>query len=268
VVVGLRGGSPIGLLWRRRALLGSLVWRDLRTRYAGSAAGLLWAVGNPLLQIAILTTVFSLVLKVRFGSDPNTPFAVTLAWGLFPWIALQEGVARATTALLDNGVLIKRMAFPPEIIVVQPILSALVQQGIALVLLTVLMPFFGVPLRMSVLAAPLPLLLQTTLAIGLGWILAVLHVYVRDTAQLVVAALQAWFYLTPIVYSVDAAPESLRTVLMANPMSGVVATLRSVALGAPMSWGAIAWSGVVAGGALLLGARVMRRARREIADLV
>jgi ABC-type polysaccharide/polyol phosphate export permease len=55
---------------------------------------------------------------------------------------------------------------------------------------------------------------------------------------------------------------------MANPMSGVVAALRSLALGAPMSWGAIAWSAVAAGGALLLGARVMRRARSEIADLV
>ena len=138
------GSGSLGRLLARRELLRALVSRDLRTRYAGSAAGMLWAVVGPLLHIAILTTVFSMVLRVRFGEDARVPFAIALAWGLFPWIAFQEGVARATTALVDNGVLVKRMAFPPEVVLTQPALAAAVQLLVALGLLLLVMPAFGV----------------------------------------------------------------------------------------------------------------------------
>lgn len=264
-------GRPLDslrLLWSRRGLLRALVARDLRTRYAGSSAGLLWAVVGPLLQIAILTTVFSMVLRVRFGEDSRVPFALALAWGLFPWIAFQEGVARATTSLIDGGVLVKRMAFPPEVVLVQPVLSAAAQLLVALGVLLVLMPLFGLlPAATSPLCL-LPLALQVLLATGVGWILGVLHVYLRDTAQVVVAALQAWFYLTPIVYSAEAAPPGLRGLLSLNPLSGIVEGYRAFALGGPIPWGGLAWSAFVAAAALAVGASAVSRARAEMADLV
>jgi lipopolysaccharide transport system permease protein len=245
------------------------VSRDLRTRYAGSTAGLLWAVVNPLLQIAILTTVFSLVLRVRFGPvDDGVPFAVVLAWGLFPWMGFQEGVARATTALADNGILVKRMAFPPEIVLSQPALAAAVHECLAVGLLLALMPLLGAPVAWTVPLCLLPLLVQIALALGIGWILGVLHVYIRDTAQVVVAALQAWFYLTPIVYSVELAPEALQRLLSINPLLGIVENFRAFALGEPPRWGALAWSAGAAAIALALGALAVSRARAEISDLV
>lgn len=260
--------ASLQLLWSRRGLLRALVGRDLRTRYAGSSAGLLWAVVGPLLQIAILTTVFSLVLRVRFGEDARAPFALALAWGLFPWIAFQEGVARATTSLVDGGVLVKRMAFPPEVVLAQPVLSAAAQLLVALGVLAVLMPLFGVLPSASILLCLLPLALQVVLATGVGWILGVLNVYLRDTAQVVVAALQAWFYLTPIVYSAEAAPPGLRGLLGLNPLSGIVEGYRAFALGGPTPWGGLAWSALVAFAALAGGALVVSRARNEMADLV
>lgn len=260
--------GSLGLLWSRRGLLRALVGRDLRTRYAGSSAGLLWAVVGPLLQIAILTTVFSMVLRVRFGEDPRVPFALALAWGLFPWIAFQEGVARATTSVVDGGVLVKRMAFPPEVVLTQPVLSAAVQLLLALGALLAVMPLLGVLPAASIPLCLLPLALQVVLATGVGWILGVLHVYLRDTAQVVVAALQAWFYLTPIVYSAEAAPAGLRGLLSLNPLCGIVEGFRAFALGGPAPWGALAWSASVAVAALAAGAVAVSRARDEMADLV
>ena len=262
------GSGSLGRLLARRELLRALVSRDLRTRYAGSAAGMLWAVVGPLLQIAILTTVFSMVLRVRFGEDARVPFAIALAWGLFPWIAFQEGVARATTALVDNGVLVKRMAFPPEVVLTQPALAAAVQLLVALGLLLLVMPAFGVVPAPTAPLCVLPLLLLVALATGIGWILGVLHVYLRDTAQVVVAALQAWFYLTPIVYSADSAPPGLRGLLSLNPLAGIIEGVRAFALGGPVPWAALAWSAIAAIGALLAGAAAVSRARDELADLV
>ena len=262
------GKGPLPRLWRHRALLGSLVARDLRTRYAGSAGGLFWAAVGPLLQIGILTIVFSYVLRVRFGGASDVPFAVTLAWGLFPWIGFQDGVLRGATALTDNGVLLKRMAFPPEVVLAQPVLSAAVQVVAGLTILGLLMPLLGAGLASTTPLCLIPLAIQVVFAIGVGWILGVLHVYIRDTAQLAVAALQAWFYLTPIVYTVEAAPEALRTLLSLNPMVGIIESFRALALGQPLRWGALIWSAAAAGLALAIGARMLDRARAEISDLV
>ena len=255
-------------LWRERDLLRALVLRDLRARYAGSSAGLVWAIASPLLQITILTVVFSFVLEVRLRGLGDVPFPVVLAWGLFPWIAVQEALARSTTALVDNGVMIKRMSFRPGVLIAQVTLAAAIQQLAALVILTLAMPLLGVPWRPALALCVLPFALQLCLMIGGGWILGVLHVYFRDTAQVVVAALQAWFYLTPIVYTLDTAPEILQRVLLLNPLCGIIETFRALALGGAVPWLALAWSAAASGLALAGGARLLERARGEIADLV
>jgi lipopolysaccharide transport system permease protein len=84
----------------------------------------------------------------------------------------------------------------------------------------------------------------------------------------VVAALQAWFYLTPIVYTLKTAPENLQRLLLVNPLCGIVETFRAFALGGPVPWLALGWSAVAGVLALAGGARVLSRARGEIADLV
>jgi lipopolysaccharide transport system permease protein len=262
------GRSVLAELWRERELVRALVLRDLRSRYAGSSAGLVWSIASPLLQITILTIVFSFVLDVRLTGLTDVPFPVVLAWGLFPWIAVQEALARSTTALVDNGVMIKRMSFRPEVLIVQVTLAAAIQQLVALALLGVAMPLLGVSLRPGLALCVLPFALQLCLMIGVGWILGVLHVYFRDTAQVVVAALQAWFYLTPIVYTLNTAPEILQRLLLLNPLCGIVETFRAFALGGPVPWLALTWSAVVSGLALAGGARLLERARGEIADLV
>lgn len=260
--------GPIGELWSERSLLATLVLKDLRARYAGSSVGLVWSLASPLIQIVILTLVFSFVLDVRLQVPGGVPFPVVLAWGLFPWIGFQEAVARGTTSLVDNGVMIKRMAFRPGILVAQTAFAAAIQQAAALVLLTLLMPLLGVPVRPAIVLCLVPFALQLCLMIGIGWILGGLHVYFRDTAQVVVAALQAWFYLTPIVYTLKTAPEILQRLLLVNPLSGIVETFRALALGGPVPWMALAWSATAAWLALAGGARVLTRARGEIADLV
>lgn len=260
--------EPISELWRRRALLAALVMRDLRSRYAGSAAGLVWTVVNPIVQIMILTAVFSYVLEIRLRGLADVPFPVVLAWGLFPWMAVQEGIARATTSLVDGGVMIKRMAFQPAILMAQPVFAAAIQELVALGLLVAIMPLLGVPVAGSAALCLVPLALQICLTLGVGWILGVLHVYFRDTAQVVVVALQAWFYLTPIVYTLKTAPPALQTLLLLNPLCGIVESFRGFALGEPVPWVALGWSAVASLLALAGGSGAVARARADVADLV
>jgi ABC-type polysaccharide/polyol phosphate export permease len=262
------GSDPVAEIWQERRLLSVLVLRDLRSRYAGSSVGLVWAIASPLVQIVILTLVFSYVLEIRLRLPANAPFPIVLAWGLFPWIGVQDGLARATTSLVDGGVMIKRMSFKPGVLIAQAVFAAALQQAVALGILALAMPLLGVSVGWSAALCVLPFVVQICLMIGVGWILGVLHVYFRDTAQVVVAALQAWFYLTPIVYTLETAPETLQRWLLVNPLCGIIETFRALALGGPMPWGAFAWSTLVAALALRGGAVLLSRARAEVADLV
>ncbi len=255
-------------VWRARAVVRALIARDLRGRYAGSTFGLLWSVINPLAQLAILTFVFSTVLAVRFG-DGDRPFVLYLACALFPWLAFQESVLRSTTCLVDNSILVKRVVFPVEVLPVQLALVALVHQLIALALLLVLMVAVGVPLRPALLALPALVGVQTLLMIGCGWAAATLHVYFRDTAQVLSVVFPMWFYLTPIIYPDHLVPESLRPVLALNPLTTLVQGYRDVFLHGVVPLGARElWLVAVSLGVFVGGASIFARARGEFADLV
>ena len=254
--------------WRARPVVTALVARDLRGRYVGSTLGLFWSVVNPLAQLGIFTFVFSTVLSVRFGTS-DVPFVLYLAAALFPWLAFQESVLRSATCLVDNAVLVKRVVFPVEVLPVQIALSALIHQLIALALLLGLMLALGVPPRAAALALPGVLAIQLLFTLGICWAVAALHVYFRDTAQVLGVMFPMWFYLTPIIYPYQLVPPALRPLLALNPLTALVEAYRDVLLHGVLPLDARAlWLVVVSIAVFLGGAAVFARARGELADLV
>jgi ABC-type polysaccharide/polyol phosphate export permease len=255
-------------VWRARRVVQALLARDLRGRYVGSSFGLLWSVANPLTQLAIFTFVFATVLKVRFG-DGGRPFVLYLACALFPWLAFQESVLRSTTCLVDNAVLVKRVVFPVEVLPVQIALSALVHQLIALALLLVLMAAFGILPGASLLVLPALVAVQLLFTVGLGWMAAALHVYFRDTAQVLGVLLPMWFYVTPIIYPYDLVPDFLRPVLALNPLTALVQDYRDLFLHGVVPLGVReVWLVTASLSVFAAGASVFSRMRGEFADLV
>ena len=258
-------------VWRARAVVRALVARDLRSRYVGSALGSAWSLLHPLLQLATFTFVFATVMKVRVTTTAgaDVPFVLYLACGLFPWLAVQEGVLRSATALVDNPTLVKRVVFPVELLPVQLAAGAVVQQLIATAILLVFMAVAGFPPRASLAALPLLVAVQLVFTIGVGWCVATLHVYFRDTAQALGVVMPIWFYLTPILYPVDLVPPALRPVLAVNPLTALVQAYRDVMLRGAWPTGlGMLWLVTASVLAFMLGARFFAGARGEFADLV
>ena len=259
--------SFLRVLSRRSFVLRELVRRDLQGRYAGSALGFAWSFVQPLWQLALFTFVFAVVLKVPLVGERAPNFAVFLFAGLLPWIAFNETVQRATSAILDNATLVKRLSFPSEILIVALALSTLVHQGIAAAVFAAILAvrgelfWPGLPLLLPALAA------QLALTLGLSLLVSALQVFLRDTAQLVGIVLGAWFYLTPIVYPLGLVPEPLRRLVELNPLAGLVGLYRSAFLGSglPSRSGLLALA-LAAAALLAAGATVFRRLRVRFPD--
>jgi lipopolysaccharide transport system permease protein len=266
--------APVMMLravWSARTVVGALVARDLRGRYVGSALGTFWSLVHPLLQLATYTFVFATVMKIRVADlgGADVPFVLYLACGLFPWLAIQESVTRSATCLVDNATLVKRVVFPVEILPVQLACVAVVHQLIATGVLLVIMATFGFPPRAALLGLPVLLAAQLAIAIGLGWAMAALHVYFRDTAQALGVLMPVWFYLTPILYPSHLVPAFLQGILAFNPLTPLVQAYRDVLLHGVMPSGfAAVWLGGVSLAVLVAGAWIFTRSRGEFADLV
>lgn len=256
------------MLKRYGFLIGELVRRDFKGSYAGSLLGFLWSFVNPLWQLILFTFVFSTVLKISPVGERTNSFAIFLFAGLLPWMAIQEGVSRATTAITDNAQIVKKLSFPTEILVLVVVLSALLHEAIAAVVFFVVIAFVG-----GIHWAGLPLLLvilpiQFALTFGLGLALAPLHVIFRDTAQFLGLFFQGWFYLTPIVYPLGMIPAKYRFWLDLNPLTALVGLYRRALLGSPthVSFGFLVALAVVSLVLLGIGLVIFRHMRSTLAD--
>jgi lipopolysaccharide transport system permease protein len=217
-------------------LLKELVRRDFQGRYAGSVLGFAWSLVQPLWQLVLFTFVFSTVMKVAPIGTRTGHFAIFLFGGLLPWTALHEGVLRASTAITDNSSLVKKLRFPSEILVLAVVLAALLHQAIAAAVFVAVLLFLG---ELSWRGLPLLLLavpLQVGLTLGLGLVVASVHVFFRDTAQLLGMGLNIWFYLTPIVYPLAMVPARFRSWLEWNPLTTLVGLYRQAFLGGETAW--------------------------------
>jgi ABC-2 type transport system permease protein len=183
-------------LWRYRELLASLIRRDLKVRYKGSVLGFFWSMLNPAVFLAVYYVVFQLVLQ---SGIPR--FAIWLLSGLLVWNLFTTSLSAACRSVVANANLVKKVAFPREILAIAPVGAAVVHfflQSIVLVLALVL-------LRHAVALAYLPALLMALLALvllatALGILLAAMNVRLRDTEHLLDLAILLWFWMTPILY--------------------------------------------------------------------
>ena len=248
-----------------------LVKRDQQSRYAGSALGFLWSLVQPLWQLLLFSVVFTVIMKISLDDEPSTDrFAIFIFSGLIPWMAISEGLSRATTAIADNAALVKKLSFPSEVLVIAVVLGALIQSAIAGVVFLVVGGIAGEVSWSTIPLVLIPLVPQLALTLGLGFLLAALHVFFRDIIQLVTMGTQAWFYFTPIVYPISFVAGSQRWPQVAewlqlNPMTTILGWYRAALLGSPFEWTSGAWV-LFAGSFVTLGIGwgVFRRLRGSV----
>ena len=262
--------NPFRTLAVHRQALEIFVGRDLRGRYVSSALGLWWAVIQPLALLALYTVVFSVIMKAPLGKEQSTgEFALYLFCGLLPWLAFADAVTRSASVIVEQTPLIKKVAFPSEILPIHLVLSAIVVEFVGLAAFLAVITLSGRPPGWSLLALPGVVLLQFLFTSGVAWLLASVSVFLRDARQVVGLALTLWMFLTPIMYQMSLVPERYRWVWVLNPMTFVIDAYRASVLGASIP--SLTAAAVFAGVALVVfifGHWVFSRAKPAFADML
>jgi lipopolysaccharide transport system permease protein len=255
-------------IWQYRGFVAATVKREFKARYVGSMLGGLWAVLNPLIQIAVYTIVFAEIMRARLpGQSETFSYSIYLCAGLLPWTWFTEIVGRSTSMFLDNANIIKKSSFPRSCLPVAVFLSTALHFIIIFSLFLLVALLTGHLTWAVMLWAPPLILLMAMMGVVIGLFLGVLNVFLRDTGQIQPIILQLWFWLTPIVWPLTVIPEQFRPWFLLNPMIPIMEGLHHIFLepGPPDLHGLLA-SALFALFTLFLGVMMFRRKTKELAD--
>lgn len=246
-----------------------LVKRDVKGRYVGSSLGFFWSFLQPLLQLILFTFVFSYVLKISLlGERGVENFAFFLFAGLLPWMGIQEMLIRSTTVINEQAPLIKKLAFPPELLIISIFGSALVHQFIASFIFIIILMVTG-KIFFSFLFLPVLMLSELIFISGFCFFFSALNPFFKDTYQAVSYISMIWFYGSPIVYPLSLVPLKLKKILLLNPLSYLIEAYRDILLRGKLPvlnfYLFIPFLGIII---LFLGYHFFKKLKREFSDLI
>ncbi len=257
-----------------RELLWNLTLRELRSKYRRSFLGWSWSLLNPLALVAIYSFVFGVVFgsKAPVG-DPSglTTYALYLLSGLLPWSFFALVTGLGLSSLIGNAGLVRKVAFARETLVFSQSIFGFVQHCIEMSLLCTIMLIAGSPILPWLPEVLLLMVLLTIFSTGLGLILAVFAAYFRDLVYLWTIIMQAYFFMTPIIYNQDVlvgrVPGPLLKILEYNPMAVFIRSFRHTLYdGRGAEAGNIFFLFVVSFSIFFIGFKVFHRFTRRLAE--
>jgi ABC-type polysaccharide/polyol phosphate export permease len=214
---------------RERALFANFYRRELTTRYLGSISGFAWALVHPLALLAVYHFVFTTVFRTTGFNGQS--FLAFVAVALWPWLAAQEAMQRGALSLSGYAGLIRKVAFPHELVVYASVAATLTLHLAGYLVVLLVLRIAGEPIHLEGLITALPLCLVMAIAVtGVTLALSALQVFVRDVEHVLMPVLMMLMYLTPILYPLTLVPPSLRAWVAFNPFAWLVGRLRDALL--------------------------------------
>jgi len=211
--------------WQYRDLIYFLVRRDITSRYKRSVLGIAWTMLHPLGMMIVLSIVFSQVFRVTMEGYP----AYVLS-GLIAWTFFSQTSSNSINVLVWGGNLFQKIYIPRSIFAISTIITGLVNLILSIFPLIIVMIVIGVPIKVTILLAPIGMVFLGMFSLGLGLLLSTIGIYFADIVEMYAILLTAWMYLTPIIYPITMLPEWVLKWIQLNPMVHLVQFFRDFVL--------------------------------------
>jgi len=252
-----------------------LARRDLKNRYVTSYAGVAWNIGVPLLYALINVVVFSILMSSRMGDRyGDVPFALFYFVPFSLWTVFTEVTGRSTGILREYGYLISKIAFPVWVLPLIPFASAMINQGIIVVLVIILLIVKGIALSGTILVFFLIWALALICTMGAAYAISALSLFIPDMVPVVPLATNILFWLTPILYPATMVESStimwVRNIILTfNPFFYMVESSREAVLpGLAIHWNYVLIFAVVSVVWFLVGVTIFRKLKSGFADVL
>ena len=257
-------------LWQYRHFVISSIRNEYATRFARSKFGGLWAILNPLSMVLIYALILSNILQAKMtGIDSQYSFAIYLTAGILCFNLFSEIVSRSLNVFIANGNLIKKAMFPKIVLPAIVVGTCLLDNILLFAAILLVFAMLGHMPGIEIIWLPVLIIATTALGLGVGLILGILNVFVRDIAQVVPIILQVLFWFTPIVYPLAIIPEKYQPLLYLNPIFPLVRAYQdALVFSVPPDILSVLLVVLTGSAFMLFGLFLFFRAGEEMADLL
>ncbi len=254
-------------LWEFRELLWTLTYRDFRVKYAQTAIGFAWAFINPIFSILILSFVFGTIAKVGTGNS-DVPHLLYTTAGMCGWTYFSAVLAGAGGSIIGAQGMVKKIYFPRLVIPLSKALTAFIDLMIVLFIIVILMVYYGIPPKSTLIYLPFFLLIAIIAGLTGGIWMSALTVRFRDFVHITPLLLRVGMYATPIAFPASSVPEKYQLLFYLNPMAGVVEGVRWSIIGGtpPNSYAYISFAIICV--FFVLGTFYFNQVQRKMADII
>ena len=206
-----------------RGLLMILTFRDIRVRYKQSVLGVLWALLQPLLTVAIFTLILGRIVKIP---TENVPYVLFCVVALLPWQYFQQAFAQGSASLVMLSGMLSKIYFPRLMAPIANVLTYLVDFSVTFILVLVLMVWHKIPPGWPMMFLPFFIVLMVLFALGVALWLSILNALYRDVQYALPFMAQISLYLSPVLYPVAMVPEGYQWLYKVNPLVGIIEGFR------------------------------------------
>lgn len=267
---------PIESIRSNRELLVQLIKRNLSSKYKGTTLGVVWNFLQPLVLLLVYTYAFGMLFQSRWLetsagnlADMKFSYSIVVFCGMTVYNIFSEVVTMSPNLFVSNPNYIKKIVFPLEILPMAQVITSLISNLIWFLILFIGAVIFAGSLSWTMLLLPVVLFPYVLMLTGISFMLASLGVFFRDLAQVCMLITQIMYLMTPIFYSAEMVPDSLKFILVINPLAWFVSETRKIFVfkQLPDFLGIIIWL-IIAVVVFYLGFCCLKKTKRGFADVL
>lgn len=258
--------NSIYLIPRYWGMLIRATFGDLKTRYAGSLLGVGWSIVTPFVLLAIYSVVYLVIFKVKAPNVTPLKYVLLIFSGLVPVLMTNEAITSAVSSIVANKAILGNTVFPVDLLPVKSVFSSQSTMFVGMFVTVMALILTG---EISWVAVFLPViwLFHILAIVGLAWILSLANLALRDISNIIPLGMVVIMVMTPIAYTREMVPASLKLLLLLNPMAYFVLTYQDIlVMGRTPEFGTIIFILVFSIGLFLLGGWLFHRLKQVMLE--